>query len=97
MSVGMGKSKQELDALAGDITREFQKRFNDVLTLKGYLDGADESELEGMGYTPQDVATLKTAWADLFQLTQIWTGAASLASPKDFRVFVKQLWGIGSF
>ena len=27
----------------------------------------------------------------------IWTGAATLATPKDFRVFVKQIWGVGAF
>lgn len=97
MAVGMTVSKAEIDARAGDTARGFQKLFGDVLTLKSYLDATDEATLEGLGYTPEDVAILKTAWADLYTLAQVWTGSAALATPKDFRQFVSQLWGVGSF
>ena len=49
-----------------------------------------------MGYTDQEGATLKTAIADLWQLTGIWSGQDALAVPTDFRTFVRQLWGVGS-
>jgi hypothetical protein len=97
MSVGLTVSKGEIDSRAGDIARRFQQGFEDVLTMKLYLDGTTEQALIDLGYTANEVAVLKTAWADLAQLGEIWVGAAALATPKDFRVFVKQIWGVGAF
>jgi len=97
MSVGLAVTKQEVDARSGDLARAFQRAFNDVLTLKGYLDATVDADLEALGYTPGEVAVLKTAVTDLGQLATIWTGSASLATPKDFRTFVRQLWGVGAF
>jgi hypothetical protein len=42
-------------------------------------------------------ADLKTAFADLTQLGTIWTGQAALPTAKDFRTFVRRLWGVGAF
>jgi hypothetical protein len=97
MAVGMAVSKSEIDTRSGDLARAFQKQFGDVLTLKSFLDSTDEATLEGLGYTADEVATLKTAIADLFQLGQLWSGQATLAAAKDFRTFVSRLWGVGSF
>jgi hypothetical protein len=43
------------------------------------------------------VTVLKSAVTDLAQFSTIWTGQQPLAAPKDFTVFVRQLWGIGAF
>lgn len=97
MSVGLPVTKDEVDTRAGDIARAFQRAFDDVVTLKGFLDATDEATLVGLGYTANEVAVLKTAWADLAQLATIWTGTTALPAPKDFRQFVRQLWGVGAF
>ena len=97
MSVGLSVTKSEIDARAGDIARRFQQNFEDVATMQGYLAGALEADLVALGYTPEDVALLKTAFADLAQLGRIWTGTEALAAPKDFRAFVKLIWGVGAF
>jgi hypothetical protein len=97
MAVGYTLSKQEIDARAGDIARRFQQTFGDVATLQGFLTAKTEEELVALGYTPDDVATLKTAYNDLSQLGKIWAGAEPLPTAKDFRVFVSRLWGVGSF
>jgi len=97
MSVGLPASKQEIDARSGDIARGFQKAFDDVATMKGYLDATPEADLVALGYTAQEVAIVKTAWSDLWQLAEIWAGHANLPAAKDFRQFVRQLWGVGSF
>ena len=97
MSVGLPITKSEIDSRAGDTARAFQRAFADVATLKGYLDATPDADLVALGYTAGEVATLKTAWADLSQLGTIWAGAASLATAKDFRTFVRQLWGVGAF
>lgn len=97
MSVGLAVTKQEIDARAGDLARLFQRAFDDVLTMKGYLDATPNPDLVALGYTDQDVATLKTAIGDLGQLAEIWAGLEALPAAKDFRTFVRQLWGVGSF
>jgi len=97
MSVGLPVTKQEIDTRAGDLARAFQDHFGDVGTLQMYLEATPNADLVALGYTDQEVATLKTAFADLTQLTTIWTGTAALPAAKDFRIFVRQLWGVGAF
>jgi hypothetical protein len=97
MAVGLAVTKQEIDARAGDIARGFQKAFGDVATLKSFLDGQVDADLVAIGYTEQEVTILKSAFGDLWQLVGIWTGTNTLATAKDFRTFVSQLWGVGSF
>jgi hypothetical protein len=97
MSVGLAVTKTEIDARAGDTARGFQKLFEDVYTMQTYLEATPNPDLVALGYTDAEVATLKTAFADLTQLAQIWGGLEALAAPKDFRTFVRQLWGVGAF
>jgi hypothetical protein len=97
MSVGLETTKAELDARAGDLARQFQRSFGDVVTLQEYLLATSDADLVALGYTTDEVASLKTAFTDLMQLANIWIGAEPLPAAKDFRVFVRRLWGIGAF
>jgi hypothetical protein len=65
--------------------------------MQMYLVATANADLEALGYTPNEVAVLKTAYIDLEFLGQIWVGSATLPAPKDFRTFVRQLWGVGAF
>ena len=95
--VGYAVTQSEINSRAGDIARRFQDLFTDVATMTGYLDRTVDADLIALGYTSDDVALLKTAFADLGQLGRIWAGAEGLASPKDFRTFVARIWGLGAF
>jgi hypothetical protein len=97
MSVGLPVTKSEIDSRAGDIARRFQQSFEDVLTMQMYLVATVNADLIALGYTDQEVAVLKTAFADLEQLGRIWSGSEALPAPKDFRTFVRQIWGVGAF
>lgn len=97
MSVGLPVTKEEVDTRAGDIARTFQRMFDDVAVMKTYLDATTEADLIALGYDANEVAVLKTAWADLAQLATIWVGTAALPAAKDFRQFARQLWGVGAF
>lgn len=98
MSVGLPVTKQEIDSRAGDISRAFQRLAGDTVTLKGYLDSATEAALIELGYTANEVAVLKTAITDLEQLVvRIGYGTEALSAPKDFTVFLRQLWGVGAY
>ncbi|HET9258266.1 MAG TPA: hypothetical protein VFO16_24135 [Pseudonocardiaceae bacterium] len=95
MSVGLPVHKSDIDSRAGSICSVLQMQFQAVLSFQGYLDATANADLIAMGYTDQEVATLKTAFADLFLLAQIYTGAVALPAAKDFRTFARQLWGVG--
>ena len=98
MSVGLPVTKSEIDNRAGDMARSFQRLAGDVTTLKGFLDSSDEASLVTLGYTPEEIAVLKSAISDLEQLVvQIGYGTQSLSAPKDFTQFLRQLWGVGAF
>lgn len=97
MSVGLPVTKLEIDTRAGDLARAFQRGFAQTETLKDYLDATLDADLIALGYTQAEVTNLKTAVNELHQLFTIWTGAANLASAKDFRTFVKRIWGLGAF
>lgn len=97
MSVGLAVSKQEIDTRAGDTARAFQANFENVATLQNFLAATPDQDLIALGYTADEVATLKTAFADLTQLGKIWAGAEALQTAKDFRTFVRRLWGVGAF
>src|SRR4029450_3652384 len=97
MSVRLPVTKSEIDTRSGDLARAFQDQFGDVATLQMYLEATPNADLIALGYTDQEGATLKTAIADLSQLGRIWTGAEALPAAKDFRTFVRQLWGVGAF
>jgi hypothetical protein len=97
MSVGLPVTKDEIDIRAGDLARTFQRAFGDVVTMQQYLTATPSADLENLGYTADEIATLKTAFTDLMQLGEIWTGSAALPAPKDFRVFVSRMWGVGAF
>ena len=97
MSVGFPVAKQDIDQNAGDIARRFQASFDDVATMSGFLNRTADTDLVALGYTEAEVATLKTAFADLAQLGRIWGGLDPLPAAHDFRVFVSRLWGVGAF
>ena len=97
MSVGLVITKTEIDTRAGETAQHFQRAFEDVLTMQTFLEATPNADLEGLGYSPQEVAVLKTAFTDLTQLAGIWAGQNNLPAPKDFRAFVRQLWGVGAF
>ena len=95
--VGLPVTQDEINTRAGEIARGFQRQFEDVTTMQEYLLQTPDSDLIALGFTADDVASLKTAFGDLAQLGRIWVGAEPLAAAKDFRTFVRRLWGVGAF
>lgn len=93
--VGLPTSKNEIDNVAGAIARDLNVLMKRVTVLKAYLDQTPDADLVTMGYSVGDVALLKSAFADAAQLEGIFRGAGTLAEAKDFRAFLRQLWGLG--
>ena len=97
MSIGLAATKQEIDSRSGDLARNFQRSFIQVLTLKAYMDATPDADLITLGYTQTEVTNLKTAVTEMNQLAGIWNGTANLSVAKDFKVFIQRLWGVGAF
>ena len=95
MSLGLEVTKTQVDGVAGTIARDINRLFEDIVTFNLWLDGKSVADLEAMGYSTNEANVLKSAYADAAQLQTIFTGAANLASVKDFRTFLRQLWGLG--
>lgn len=96
MAIGLNPSKAEIDTTCGVVARDLQTALDRVEAFKYWLDAKTDTNLTDMGYTSGEVAILRSAWADAAQLYTIYSGAANLASAKDFRTFLKQVWGLGN-
>lgn len=95
MTLGLQPPKAQVDETVGAQTRALNVLFTEIGAFKAWLDGETDTDLADLGYTPGEVAELRSAYVDLDQLRTIYIGAASLASAKDFRTFAKRMWHFG--
>lgn len=93
--VGLSVTKADIDAIAGATARSVNVVFRDVVFFKAYLDTKTDGDLIALGYVQAEVDSLRSAFGDLKQLTDIFNGAATLGVAKDFKTFAKRLWGLG--
>lgn len=94
-SIGLALTKTELDSVMGATSRDVRLDLRRAADIKYVLDQKTDQSLIDLGYTAGEVAVIKSAFADLNQLNDIFNGSANLATAKDFRTFAKQVWGTG--
>ena len=94
MPVGIVVSKTQLDAVSGSIARDLKQALENVIELNTWLVAQADIDLITLGYTAGEIAVLKSAYTDAAELAALFAGAATLSLAKDFRQFLKQLWGI---
>lgn len=95
MAVGIGVTKAEIDNVAGSTARSLFNVFTNVQQVKAFLDTKTTGDLEAMGYTANEAAVLKSAYADLAELASVFNnGTPAHTTAYDFRTFSKQLIGI---
>lgn len=95
MAAGIQPTKQQVDEMAGTTVRGIKMAFDRARDFKAWLDGQADADLTALGYSAADIANLRSSYVDIAQLIDIFNGAASLGTPKDFRAFAKRLWGLG--
>src|SRR5262245_42712862 len=88
-------TKQTIDVTIGEAAQALNIAFDNVASTKIFLDVAQDSELVALGYTSADVATIRSAFADLDQLYQVYHGLGAVTPAKDFTTFAKRLYGTG--
>lgn len=94
MSVGFPKNPAAVDAIVGELAVSINRNFRRAAELKIELDSFTDNQLTTAGYTSAEVAILRTLATDLAQLNNIYTGAATLATAKDFRTSLRPVWGV---
>lgn len=95
MSVGITVQKSDVDNIVGAIGRDLNSVIGRVVQFKAWLDAQGDPDLTALGFGAGDIATLRSAVADAKQLADIFAGAAPLTDAKDFRTFLKRVWGLG--
>jgi hypothetical protein len=88
-------TKQTIDVTLGDAAQALNVAFINVENAKRFIDPAQDADLVALGYTEGDVATIRSAFADLDQLRRVYEGLEALADAKDFRTFAQRLYGTG--
>jgi len=96
MSVGLNPTKADIDNQAGYIARDLDSATSRCLEFKDYLDGKQEADLVALGFTPEEVGILKSAFTDAAKLAQIFRGVIADPAAYDYRTFLKQIWGFGA-
>lgn len=94
MSVGYPKNKDTIDSLFGELAQSTNRNFRRAVELKNEIDAYTDPQLTTIGYSAAEIAQIRAMAADLSQLNGIYTGVATLASAKDFRVSLRPLWGV---
>jgi hypothetical protein len=95
VAVGIPVNKAEIDNVAGSAARSLFNVFSNIQQIKAFLDTKTTGDLEAMGYTANEAAVLKSAYADLAELAATFNGSApGHTTAHDFRTFAKQLIGI---
>lgn len=94
MSVGYAVNKNEVDASAGNMSRQIEGWTDQVLSMKQYLDATTDEKLEELGYQPEDIAVLKSAYNDLALLANAFRGDAEITPARDLGVFSRRMAGL---
>lgn len=94
MTVGFPKDPNSVNALVGELAVSVNRNFRRAAQFKTELDSFTDQQLTTAGYTTAEVTVLRTLASDLSLLNSIYTGAAPLATAKDFRVSLRPVWGV---
>lgn len=94
MSVGYPASKSDIDNRAGSLAVAVRDDFSKVRLFKAFLDSHTDQNLIDLAYVQADINTLRSAYADLDKLAQIYGNLATQATTYDFQTFAKLLTGV---
>lgn len=94
MSVGTAVVKVDVDYKAAQLALTLRTNFDAIRNFKIWLDTKVDNDLTTLGYSAGEVATLRSAVADMDELRRVYEGLATVAVAKDFRAFAKLLTGV---
>lgn len=86
-----------LNATAGQIAKDLDRLFLRAQEFKTFLDGYPDGNLiTDFGYVQADINDLRSAFTDIETLRLVYQGTNPQVSVKDFRLFLKRIWGLGA-
>jgi hypothetical protein len=88
-------TKQSIDVTIGEACQALNIAFINVENAKRFLDPAQDEDLIALGYTPEDVANLRSAMGDLDRLRSVYEGGDTVEVAYDFRTFAQRIFGTG--
>lgn len=91
---GYPKTKDAVDAIAGELSQSLNRDMRRLLELKTELDFYNDAALTSLGYTAGDVTALRLMATAIGALYGIYTGTANLPNATDFRPAFRANWGI---
>lgn len=94
MSVGFSADKAAIDQRAGSLTYQLRETFNQVQTVKAWLDSKLDSDLTALGYSSAEVTTLRAAFTDLDNLRKVAHAQGTQAAANDFFFNAGKLTGL---
>lgn len=87
----------QINANATAIAKDLDRLFLRAQELKTFLDGiTDGTLIATFGYVQADLDDLRSALADVDALRLVYQGTNPQVSVKDFRLFLKRIWGLGA-
>lgn len=87
----------QINAQAVQIAKDLDRIFIRAQELNTFLVGYPDGNLiSDFGYVQGDINILKSALADVDALRLVYQGTNPQTSVKDFRLFLKQIWGLGA-
>lgn len=95
MAAGISYSKAQLDGIAGSVAQQFKQLMERAADFQAWFAAQADADLTALGYSTDDIATLRGAAADMAQLVALATGQSTLANAQDFTANTKKLWGVG--
>lgn len=94
MAVGFPRTKDDIDQRAGQLAVNLRNVLTDIERFGELLALGSDAYFAGLGYTVEEVATLKQAYTDLYKVTRIYKGQAAQPSAYDFRTHAQHLMGV---
>lgn len=95
MAVGRGAyTKGDVDGLLGDAAATLRDAMVQFDTLASRLNQVSDQQLANLGYTPDDITTIRACLQDVNDLMLIFKGQLTLQQTRDFRTNIKQLYGL---
>lgn len=95
-TAGLTYSQAGFSQKVGDVALQLQEAFDAVRNIKAYLAQYSGTQLDTMyGYDAGQGVIVKSAFDDADLLRTIYEGTATQGTTKDFRAFLKQIYGLG--
>jgi len=94
MAAGLPVDKFQIDNQVGTLARTLEAFANQALQLKQYMDATPDADLEEFGYTPDDVALIKSGVGDMATVANVYKGTIDHTPASDLGVFSRRLMGL---